>query len=111
MTYDRDLADRLRELLTAEPDVVEKTMFGGLAFLVGGNLTVAASGRGGLMVRVDPERADELLTRPHTEPIIMRGRPTRGWLHVNPVVDDDLPTWVEEARAYVRTLPAKRAGR
>lgn len=108
MTYDRDLAEHLRELLAAEPDVVEKLMFGGLAFMVGDHLTVAASGRRGLMARVDPDRADELLKRRNAAPMIMRGRPTRGWLRVDPVPDEDLAAWVDDALAYVRTLPPKR---
>ena len=84
MAYDEDLANRIRELLAGEPDVTEKTMFGGLAFLVGGNMAVAASGQGGLMVRVDPEATDALVAKPHARPFEMRGRAMRGWLRVDP---------------------------
>ena len=74
MAYDEDLANRIRELIAGEPDVTEKRMFGGLAFLIGGNMSVAASGQGGLMVRVDPEETDELVAKPHAQPFVMRGR-------------------------------------
>ena len=73
MAYDEDLADRIWELLAGEPDVNEKRMFGGLAFLVGGRMSVAASGQGGLMVRVEPDQTDALVTKPHTRPFEMQG--------------------------------------
>src|SRR5213082_918413 len=82
MAYDEDLAHRIRELIAGEAGVTEKKMFGGLAFLVGGNMSVAASGQGGLMVRVDPEHTDDLVDEPHAEPLVMRGRPMQGWLRV-----------------------------
>jgi TfoX/Sxy family transcriptional regulator of competence genes len=110
MAYDEDLANRIRELLAAEPGVTEKKMFGGLAFLVGGNMAVAASGQGGLMVRVDPEHTDDLLARPEARPFEMRGRPMDGWLRVD---TDGLRTkrqlapWVDRGVAYARSLPAK----
>jgi TfoX/Sxy family transcriptional regulator of competence genes len=111
MAYDEELANRLRELIAGEPDVTEKRMFGGLAFLIGGNMSVAASGRGGLMVRVDPEQTDELVTKPHAQPFVMRGREMQGWLRV----DDEgvrtkrqLEPWVKRGVAYARSLPAKR---
>jgi TfoX/Sxy family transcriptional regulator of competence genes len=111
MAYDEELANRIRELIAGEPDVTEKRMFGGLAFLIGGNMSVAASGRGGLMVRVDPEQTDELLTKPHAQPFVMRGREMQGWLRV----DDEgvrtkrqLEPWVKRGVAYARSLPAKR---
>ena len=110
MAYDEDLADRIRELIAGEPDVTEMRMFGGLAFLVGGNMSVAASGQGGLMVRVDPDETDALLDRPHTRPFEMRGRPMQGWLRV----DDEgvktkrqLEAWVQRGLAYARSLPPK----
>ena len=84
MAYDEDLANRVRELIAERPDVTEKKMFGGLAFLVGGNMAVAASGQGGLMVRVAPEETDALVSRPHARPFEMRGRPMRGWLRIDP---------------------------
>ena len=74
MAYEEDLANRIRELIAGDPDVTEKRMFGGLAFLVGGNMSVAASGQGGLMVRVDPAQTDALVTEPHARPLEMRGR-------------------------------------
>ena len=111
MAYDEDLATRIRELIAGEADVTERRMFGGLAFLIGGNMSVAASGRGGLMVRVDPEQTDELVAKPHAQPFVMRGREMQGWLRV----DDEgvrtkrqLEPWVKRGVAYARTLPAKR---
>ncbi len=83
MAYDEDLADRIRELIAAEQGVEEKRMFGGLAFLINGNMSVAASGRGGLMVRVPPDETEKLLARDHVEPMVMAGRETRGWLRVS----------------------------
>jgi TfoX/Sxy family transcriptional regulator of competence genes len=110
MAYDEDLANRIRELLAAEPDVTERRMFGGLAFLVAGNMSVAASGQGGLMVRIDPEEEDELLSRPHARPFEMRGRPATGWLRVDAEgadAEDELRFWVGRGVAYARSLPAK----
>jgi hypothetical protein len=78
VAYDEDLANRLRELLAAENGVVEKKMFGGLAFLIGGHMSVSASGRGGLLVRVDPDQTEALLKTAHTEPFVMRGRAMDG---------------------------------
>jgi len=110
MAYDEDLANRIRELLGAEDGVVEKKMFGGLAFLIGGNMSVAASGQGGLMVRIDPGETDALLAKPHAAPFEMRGRSMAGWLRV----DDEgvrtrrqLEQWVKRGVAYARSLPAK----
>ena len=110
MAYDEDLADRIRELLSAEKGVEEKRMFGGLAFLIHGNMSVCVSGRGGLMVRVPPDETDKLLAREHVEPMVMAGRETRGWLRVS---DDGLKTkrhlqsWVARGVAYARSLPRK----
>ena len=111
MAYDEELANRIRELVAGEPDITEKRMFGGLAFLVGGNMAVAASGQGGLMVRVEPDETDELLGKPHARPFEMRGREMQGWLRV----DDEgvrtkrqLEPWVRRGVAYARSLPAKR---
>jgi TfoX/Sxy family transcriptional regulator of competence genes len=110
MAYDEDLANRIRELLAGEPGVVEKKMFGGLAFLIGGNMSVAASGQGGLMVRVDPDETDALLAKPHAAPMEMRGRSMAGWLRV----DDEgvrtkrqLEPWVRRGVGYARSLPPK----
>jgi hypothetical protein len=110
MAYDEDLANRLRAQLADEPGVVEQRMFGGLAFLVGGHMAVAASGRGGLMARVDPDETDALLAEPHVEPFEMRGRPVDGWLRVAPEgigSEDALAAWVRRGVAYARSLPPK----
>ena len=82
MAYDEGLAERLREVMAA-PGVSEKKMFGGLAFLIGGNMAVAASGQGGVLVRVDPEESDELVASTEAHPMEMRGREMRGWLRVD----------------------------
>ena len=111
MAYDEDLANRIRELIAAEPEVSEQAMFGGLAFLIGGKMSVAASGQGGLMVRVDPEDTDELLARPHTRPFEMRGRSMQGWLRVDGEgvrTKRQLEPWVRRGVAYARSLPSKR---
>jgi TfoX/Sxy family transcriptional regulator of competence genes len=111
MAYDQDLADRLRELLAGESDVVETKMFGGLAFLALGNMAVAASGQGGLLVRVDPAKSDRLVATTNARPMEMRGRAMRGWLRVD---SDDVSTkrqlarWVGLGMAYARSLPAKK---
>ncbi len=110
MAYDEDLAHRIRELVAAEPDVTERGMFGGLAFLVAGNMSVAASGQGGLMVRVEPDETEVLLTKPHARPLAMRGREMQGWLRVDADglrTKRQLEAWVERGVAYARSLPAK----
>ena len=110
MAHDEALAGRLRAALRGQDGLGEKRMFGGLAFLLHGHMTIAASSRGGIMVRVDPAREDELLARPGVEPMVMRGRPMTGWLRVAAgELDDDaaLEAWVDEGVAYVRTLPPK----
>jgi len=110
MAYDEDLANRLREALAGER-VTEKKMFGGLAFLIGGNMSVSASGQGGLLVRVDPDQTDALLREPGAEEFDMGGRgPMKGWLRINPsVLDDDktLGAWVKRGVAYAKSLPPK----
>lgn len=111
MAYDEDLANRIRELIDADPDVTEQRMFGGLAFLVAGNMSVAASGQGGLMVRVDPEETPALLEKPHVRPFEMRGREMQGWLRVDAEglrTKRELGPWVRRGLAYARALPAKR---
>ena len=113
MAYDEDLANRIRELLAREPDVTEKKMFGGHAFLVGGNMSVAASGQGGLMVRVGPDETDQLLGKPHARPFEMRGRPIDGWIRVDANglrTKRQLDPWVKRGVAYARSLPSKREG-
>ena len=110
MPYDVELADRLRAMLSGQPDIVEKRMFGGVAFLVGGHLAVGASSKGGLMLRVAPEQTEALLAVPEAEPFEMRGKAMSGWLRVNldgSCSDDELAPWVERGLAYVRSLPPK----
>ena len=110
MAYDEELAERMRELLDDEPGVSEKAMFGGLAFLVGGSMAIAASGQGGALVRVDPTQTDHLVETTPAEVAVMRGRPMAGWLRV---ADADLrtkrqlSTWVRRGVGYARTLPPK----
>lgn len=111
MAYDEDLANRTRELVAGEPGVTEMRMFGGLAFLIGGQMSVAASGQGGLMVRVPPEDTEALLAKPHTRPFEMRGREMQGWLRVDLEglrTKRQLAPWVSRGVAYARSLPAKR---
>ncbi len=111
MAYDEDLANRIRELIAGEPDVTEMRMFGGLAFLVGGHMSVGASGQGGLMVRVEPKDTDVLVTKPHAGPFDMRGRPMQGWLRVEADglrTKRQLEPWVRRGVAYARSLPPKR---
>jgi TfoX/Sxy family transcriptional regulator of competence genes len=109
MAYDPDLADRIRELVATEKGVDEKRMFGGLAFLVNGNMSVTASRQGGILVRVDPADTADLVDD-HVRPAIMGGREMRGWLRVDAtVVEDDgrLREWVDRGVSYTRTLQAK----
>jgi TfoX/Sxy family transcriptional regulator of competence genes len=110
MAYDEELADRIRALVGDRAGLTEKKMFGGLAFLIGGNMAIAASGQGGILVRVDPERSDELLASTPAEPMEMRGRKMAGWLRVETadVADDaTLRAWVERGSAYAASLPQK----
>jgi TfoX/Sxy family transcriptional regulator of competence genes len=111
VAYDEDLADRIRELVSGEPELTEKKMFGGLAFLIGGNMAVAASGQGGLLVRVDPAQSDALVASAGARLFEMRGRRMAGWLRVDADhvrTKRQLSTWVELGTAYARSLPAKR---
>ena len=110
MAYDEELAKEIRQLLADEAGLTEKKMFGGLAFLIGGNMAVAASGQGGLLVRVDPAESDELVATTDARPMEMRGRSMRGWLRVDSksVRDDaELGAWVRRGVDYARALPAK----
>jgi TfoX/Sxy family transcriptional regulator of competence genes len=110
MAYDVELAERIREVLEAEPGVTEKKMFGGLAFLVDGHMAIAASGQGDALVRADPAESDHLVDTTSAEIAVMQGRPMTGWLRV-PVADlttpDDVETWVAISTRYVRSLPPK----
>jgi TfoX/Sxy family transcriptional regulator of competence genes len=110
MAYDADLADRVRELVASERGVEEKAMFGGLAFLINGNMSVAVSSKGGLMVRVPPDDTEALLSRDHVEPMIMSGRETRGWVRVGAEgvkTKRQLSPWVTHGVDYAKSLPAK----
>ena len=111
VAYDEELAARIRDLTVGESSLAEKKMFGGLAFLIGGNMAVAASGQGGLLVRVDPAQSDKLVATTNAYPMEMRGRSMQGWLRVD---SEDVRTkrqlakWVELGTAYARSLPVKR---
>jgi len=110
VAYDEDLAHRIRALLAGDPDVTEKRMFGGLAFLVRGKMSVAASGQGGLMVRVEPAQTGALVAKPHAGPFEMRGRAMRGWVRVDAEgvrTKRQLEPWIGRGVAYARSLPPK----
>ncbi len=110
MAYDEDLADRIRELVSGERRLTEQKMFGGLAFLIGGNMAIAASGEGGLLVRVDPDRSDRLVASTGARPMEMRGRAMRGWLRVDAEdvrTERRLARWIDIGVTYARSLPAK----
>jgi TfoX/Sxy family transcriptional regulator of competence genes len=115
VAYDEDIAARIRELVDGEADLTEKKMFGGLAFLINGNMAVAASGQGGLLVRVDPAKSPSLVATTNARPMEMRGKPLRGWLRVDPEdvqTTCELVRWVELGTTYARSLlangPAER---
>jgi TfoX/Sxy family transcriptional regulator of competence genes len=110
VAYDEDLADRIRTLVASEPGVTEKRMFGGLAFLINGNMSVSASGQGGLLLRVEPAETDALLRRPHAHPFEMRGRLMQGWLRVDADglrTNRQLERWVARGIGYARSLPSQ----
>jgi TfoX/Sxy family transcriptional regulator of competence genes len=110
VAYDEELAGRIRELLANEANVTEQKMFGGLAFLIGGNMAVSASGQGGVLVRVDPEESDALIAETGATEMEMRGRSMRGWLRVAPEhvsTEPELARWVELGSGYARSLPPK----
>jgi TfoX/Sxy family transcriptional regulator of competence genes len=107
MAYDEALAEQIRELTSGERGLSEKKMFGGLAFLVNGNMAVAASGQGGLLVRVDPDEGARLVETTDARPMEMRGREMPGWLRVDPA-EQQVAEWVERGVGYARTLPPKR---
>ncbi|WP_088282275.1 TfoX/Sxy family protein [Kineosporia sp. A_224] len=111
MAYDEEVADRLRERLQDVDGLREQRMFGGLAFLVHGNMAVAASSTGGLLLRVDPALTPSLVEDPHAERFVMRGRAMDGWLRIDPdgvTTDEDLDRWVSLGVAYAGALPPKR---
>ncbi len=110
MAYDEELADRVRELLATHHDVVEKKMFGGLAFLIGGNMAVSASGQGGLLLRCDPAETETLISPPHVGRFEMRGRAMDGWLRVDAEAvenREELERWVAIGVDYAHSLPPK----
>jgi TfoX/Sxy family transcriptional regulator of competence genes len=111
VAFDEDLANRIRELIADEDGLTEQKMFGGLAFLIGGNMSVAVSREGGLLLRVDPDETESLLAKPHAHPFVMRGRAMAGWLRVD--VDGvkskaQLERWVARGVDHARSLPPKR---
>jgi TfoX/Sxy family transcriptional regulator of competence genes len=111
MAYDEDLANRIRELVLTQEGVTEQRMFGGLAFLIGGHMSVSVSGQGGLLLRVDPAETDALLRKPHAHPFEMRGRAMQGWLRVDAdgvQSKRQLERWVARGVAFARSLPSKR---
>jgi TfoX/Sxy family transcriptional regulator of competence genes len=111
MAYDEDLANRIRELVAMEDGLREQRMFGGLAFLIDGNMSVSASGQGGLLLRVDPEETEALVKEPHAQRFEMRGRAMDGWLRVATEgvrTQPELERWVARGVSYARSLPAKR---
>jgi TfoX/Sxy family transcriptional regulator of competence genes len=110
MAYDEELAERIRGQLAGERGVTEKRMFGGLAFLINGNMAVSASGQGGLLLRVDPARSDALVREPKVERAVMRGRPMDGWLRVAvdaETTELELAQWIGHGVGYARSLPPK----
>jgi TfoX/Sxy family transcriptional regulator of competence genes len=110
MAYDEDLANRVRELVAANERLTEQKMFGGLAFLIGGNMAVGVSGQGGLMVRVDRAETEALLAKPHARPFEMSGREMKGWVRVDPQgvrTKRQLEPWVRRGVSYARSLPPK----
>jgi TfoX/Sxy family transcriptional regulator of competence genes len=110
MAFDEDLADRVRALVAHRPGFEEKRMFGGAAMMLNGNMAVVVRGKGGIMVRVDPADSDGLVSEPGVEPMVMKGRPMKGWLTVDPSLcstDDALRAWVDRGAAFAGTLPGK----
>lgn len=110
MAYDEVLAQRIRDVVHGEPGLTEKRMFGGLAFLVHGNMAVSASSQGGLLLRIDPAEAESLTSHPHVRRFEMRGREMDGWLRVDEESlesDNELRRWVDKGLTYAQSLPAK----
>ncbi len=111
LPYDEDLAARIRELVAKEKGLSEKKMFGGLAFLIGGNMAIAASGQGGILVRVDPEQSARLVATTKASVAVMRGRAMPGWLRVDGAdvrTKPQLAKWVKLSTSFARSLPGKR---
>jgi TfoX/Sxy family transcriptional regulator of competence genes len=111
MAYDEDLADRMRELLSGTPGLTEQKMFGGLGFMIGGNMAIGASGQGGALVRVDPDESDRIVATSKARPMEMRGRQMSGWLRVDSAdlkTKRQLERWVKLGSDYAKSLPPKR---
>ena len=114
MTYDVNLADRLREATANEPNMAEKAMFGGLTFMVAGHMALRATDQKDLLIRVGPDQASILSHTPQTSPFLMNGREIAGWLRVKidaTATDDEFDQWIEPALRYARSLPPKRRSR
>ncbi len=110
MAYDEELADRVREVVQDEPALTEKKMFGGLAFLINGNMAVSASSKGGLLLRVDPAKTESLLSEPEVGRFEMRGRQMDGWLRVDATAvaaTANSGAGCDIGVAYARSLPPK----
>ena len=111
MAYDEDLADRIRAVLEGEVGLSEKRMFGGLAFLIDGKMALSADSKGAMLLRVDPERAEELVRDPAADRYEMRGREMNGWLRIDPLglaTEADLERWVDIGLSFARSLPPKK---
>jgi hypothetical protein len=111
VAYDEELAARIRDLIGDEPGLTEQKMFGGLAFMIGGNMAIGASGQGGILVRCDPSQSEELVSSTSARPMEMRGREMHGWLRVDAedvAANDELANWVGLGTSYARSLPPKR---
>ncbi|MGH3262267.1 MAG: TfoX/Sxy family protein [Trebonia sp.] len=114
MAYDEALAGRIRDLIGPDPELTERKMFGGLAFLIRGHMAISASGRGGVLVHVDPDRTADLVAATAATVAVMQGREMPGWLRVsaeNVAADDDLSPWVELGIGHARSLPPKQAAK
>jgi TfoX/Sxy family transcriptional regulator of competence genes len=111
MAYDEDLAERIRELISAERGLSERKMFGGLGFMIKGNMAIAASGQGGVLVRVDPAKSDALVSKTKARPMEMRGKQMTGWLRVDAAdveTKRQLAPWVDRGVTFARSLPQKK---
>jgi TfoX N-terminal domain len=111
VAYDEELAHRIREMLALEDGVVEKRMFGGLAFLIGGHIAAAVSRGGGLLMRCPDDEWEELINDRHVRPFEMQGKAARGWLRVDAegvAEEEDLTAWVQSGVGFARSLPPKR---
>ena len=111
MAYDEDLAARIRDLIGPDPELTEKKMFGGLAFLIRGHMAISASGQGGVLVHVDSERSADLVAATGATTAVMQGREMSGWLRVSPeglASGGDLSRWVEIGIRHARSLPPKQ---